>query len=137
MNFRQYFKTVHFAFGIWLIASLTAGACRKKTPPEDPAAWRKIKIDFKRLDAEGYAGPANGKVAVQYEYCIPRSEKNWKQVRAIDPTAQRPSAGRGRVGCSDGEWLIFGTTTQKNYQRVLFELASLPYVARIEEVFWE
>lgn len=111
-------------------------ACRPQRPLENPAAWKKIKLDFKQLDADGLMGPANGKVAQNYEFCIPTDEKHWKQVRRIDKSAQK-NGGKGRVGCQQNQWLVIGSTNQKNYQRVLFQLASLPFVERIEPVFWE
>ncbi len=111
-------------------------ACTPQKPPENPDAWKKIKLDFKQLDADGLTGPPKGKVAVNYEFCIPAEEKYWRQVHKIDPTVQK-NAGKGRVGCKDAQWLVIGNTHQKNYQRVLFRLASLPYVERIEPVFWE
>lgn len=119
-----------------LILMIALYACRPQRPPENPDAWKKIKLDFKELDAEGMTGPASGKVAVNYEFCIPADEKLWKQVQKIDKSAQK-NAGKGRVGCKENQWLVIGATNQKNYQRVLFQLASLPFVERIEPVFWE
>lgn len=103
---------------------------------EDPVPWRKINLDFKNIDAEGLVGQGKNKVALNYEFCVPKTEKFWKQVRKIDPTAQR-SDSKGRVGCSEAQWLVVGTTNQPNYRRVLYELASLDYVTRITQVFWE
>ncbi|MDO8368741.1 MAG: hypothetical protein Q7T20_18220 [Saprospiraceae bacterium] len=117
-----------------LIAVLSA--CKTQKPPENPDVWKKIKLDFKQLDADGLAGPPKGKVAVNYEFCIPAGEKYWRQVHKMDTTAQKNS-GKGRVGCKDTQWLIIGSTHQKSYQRVLFQLASLPFVERIEQVYWE
>ncbi len=111
-------------------------ACRTEKPAEDPAAWKKIKIDFKQLDGNGLAGPQNGKVAMNYEFCIPAVDKNWKQVQKIDPSAKK-NGGKGRIACKDTQWLIIGATNQKNYQHILFQLASLPFVDRIEQTFWE
>ncbi|MBC7776538.1 MAG: hypothetical protein H7246_13980 [Phycisphaerae bacterium] len=111
-------------------------ACQPQKPSEKPDAWKKIKLDFKRLDAEGLTGPPKGKVAVNYEFCIPAEPKRWRQVQKIDPTAQK-NEGKGRAGCKESQWLVIGSTNQKNYQRVLFQLASLPYVARITQVVWE
>jgi len=122
---------------VFLLAAMAIlSACKTQKPMENPDPWRKIKIDFKNIDAEGMVGQGKGKVALNYEFCVPREEKNWKQVCKIDPTAQR-SESRGRVGCKEDQWLIIGTTNQKNYQRVLYELASLDFVARIDQVFWE
>ena len=93
-------------------------------------------MDFHRFDKDGLAGPKDGKISANYEFCIPRSEKYWKQVKKIDPTADRPG-GKGRVACTDKEWMVIGATHQPKFQRVLFELASLPYVKEIQETFYE
>lgn len=110
--------------------------CKTHPIPENPNAWQKIKIDFRQLDAEGLAGQAKGKVAMNYEFCIPNDPKSWKEVQKTDPTARR-NEGKGRVVCKSTEILVIGSSHQKNYQRVLFKLASLPYVRSIEPVFWE
>ena len=111
-------------------------ACQTPKLPENPDAWKKIKIDFRQLDAEGLAGQGSSKVAMNYEFCIPSEAKYWKEVQKIDPSARR-NEGKGRVACKTIESLIIGSTHQKNYQRILFRLASLPYVRSIEPVFWE
>lgn len=120
-------------FILWVAGA----ACSKKSRPEDPTVWRKIKIDFSRLDENGLAGPGNGKVAVHYEFCIPASDKYLKEVKKIDASAQAQKGSRGRIGCDQSSWLVIGSTQQKNYRRVLYELASLPYVQKIEETFFE
>ncbi len=125
---------------ILILALLAIIACTHRTqppPPDDPAVWSKIKIDFKNLDADGLSGPASGKVAVHYEFCIPTDDQHWKMVQAIDLTAQKYPSSSGRVGCGGSTWLVIGTTHQKNYRRVLYDLASLSFVERIEETFWE
>ena len=104
---------------------------------EDPAAWKKVFIDFSRLDENGLAGPQSGKVALNYEFCIPAEEQKWRTVQRIDPSAQVQKGSRGRSGCEKESWLVIGSTYQKNYKRVIYELASLPYVARIQETFFE
>lgn len=124
-------------FGLLVLAS---GGCAKHSMPvvmHDQQVWKKVKLDFSKLDAEGLAGDApDGKVAMNYEFCIPAEGKRWREVKKIDPTAQK-NGGRGRVGCSEMEWLIIGSTHQKNYMRVLHDLAALPFVNKIEETFWE
>ncbi len=123
--------------GVFLSILLASLAChRRAQPTEDPKVWKKIHLDFKHLDADGLAGPPSGKVAVNYEFCIPASEKNWKEVQKIDSSARKQS-GKGRVACRDDQWLVIGSTHQPRYQRVLYELAALPYVERIEETLWE
>lgn len=119
-----------------LILGLFLYACSPKKIPESPDAWKKISLDFKSLDADGLSGGPKAKVEVNYEFCIPRDPKKWKEVRKIDQSA-RKNAGKGRLQCKDDQWLVIGSTHQKGYQRVLFQLASLPYVDRIQQVFWE
>lgn len=105
-------------------------------PKEDAQVWKKVGIDFKSIDDQGLMGPEGGKVAVSYEFCIPKDEKLWKKVSGIDRTAERSDAP-GRIQCSDGQWLIVGNTHQGNYKRVLYELAALPEVVRIQQAFFE
>ncbi|MFZ4635206.1 MAG: hypothetical protein ACOYNO_13460 [Saprospiraceae bacterium] len=107
-----------------------------KLPTEYSSVWSKIKLDFRSIDEDGLTGQPNGKVAVDYEYCIPQDEKLWKKVQKIDRTAQK-SNSRGRIGCTPEQWLVIGTTHQDNYKRVLYDLASLPEVVRIQQAFYE
>lgn len=123
-----------FCFFIW--ATLFP-ACSEKTKPEDPTVWKKVKIDFKQLDENGLSGPPGGKVAVNYEFCIPGSDKNWSEVRKIDKTATLQKGSKGRVGCSKDKWLVIGSTLQVNYRRVIYELAALNYIQQIQETFFE
>lgn len=124
------------AYSAFVVLLLNAAACQRPLQATDATVWEKIKLDFKRLDEQGLAGPANGKVAVQYEFCIPAEARYRRAVQKIDRTVQQ-NGGKGRIGCSDQEWLMIGSTHQARYKRVLYELASLPYVRRIEETFWE
>lgn len=112
-------------------------ACSKKTPPEDPSVWGKIKINFSRLDEKGLTGQPDGKVSANYEFCIPAEEKYWAEVKKRDGTAELYKGSKGRAGCGSGTWLVIGSTHQKNYRRVLYRLASLPYVQEIQETFYE
>lgn len=113
------------------------GGCKTQEVKENPAAWKKIRLDFKSLDAEGLKGSGGNKVSLNYEFCIPDSPKTWKEVRRIDKSATRQIGAKGRVGCSERQWLVIGSTHQKNYQHVLYQLASLPYVEQIQQTFWE
>lgn len=112
-------------------------SCHRKNQVEDAAVWKKIRLDFRQIDPEGLTGPSGGKVAVNYEFCLPARDSYWKKVRKIDPTAQKHAGSAGRSGCGPNQWLIIGSTRQPKYQRVLYELASLPYVEKIEQTFWE
>ncbi len=117
---------------------LVSLACHRRVQsPENPYVWERIHLDFSQLDADGLSGPPDGKVAVNYEFCIPAAEKNWQAVQKIDRTARRQGQSKGRIGCRDDQWLVIGSTHQPRYQRVLYELGSLSYVERIEQTFWE
>ncbi|MBV6443058.1 MAG: hypothetical protein DYG98_13205 [Haliscomenobacteraceae bacterium CHB4] len=124
------FTQVFLILNIWL-------ACSEKTKPEDPAVWNKVKIDLNRLDENGLAGPPDGKVAVNYEFCIPASNKEWNEVKKIDKTLQLYKDSKGRISCDKDSWLVVGSTHQKNYRRVIYELAVLDYVKQIQETFFE
>jgi hypothetical protein len=125
------------AFLIPVAALLIASCNRKKTLPEDPSIWNKVKIDFTRIDENGLAGPADGKVSVNYEFCIPAEEKLLNEVKKIDQSIQAMKGSKGRVGCNSAQWLVVGSTHQKNYRRVIYELAALNYVQQIQETYFE
>jgi hypothetical protein len=110
--------------------------CHRKRQAQDPSVWNKIKIDFKSIDNDGLSGPPNGKVSINYEFCIPNEPLYWREVSKIDPSAQK-SQGKGRVGCGTGTSLVIGSTHQKNYKKILYDLASLKYVNEIQQTFWE
>ncbi|TNE57824.1 MAG: hypothetical protein EP344_10730 [Bacteroidetes bacterium] len=112
-------------------------ACQSKKLPEGSARWAKIQMNFSQIDSNGLAGSGNGKVAVNYEFCIPAHKRYWSQVRKIDTTAIRMPTATGRIGCSDEEWLIIGSTHQPGYLQVLYQLAGLAYIRKIEETYWE
>lgn len=109
-------------------------ACRTT---ENPAVWQKVRFQFDQLDREGLTGPPGGKVALNYEFCIPADTKSWRMVQRIDTTARQYEGSRGRIGCQKGQLLVIGSTHQPNYKRVLYQLAQLPFVERMEPTFWE
>lgn len=93
--------------------------------------WKKVEIDLGQIDAAGLRGPADGKVAVAYEFSIPDTESARQQVTTIDKTVQFMPGSRGRIGAQPGECLCIGSTHQPEYRQVLFQLASLPFIRRI------
>lgn len=121
-----------------LVLTLAVMSCRSHpAPPDDPSVWKKIKLDFRKFDEDGLSGPADGKVSTHYEFCIPAEEKAWKQVKKIDPTASLMKGSSGRSGCLPDRWLVTGNTHQPHFKRVLYELARLPFVEKIQETFFE
>jgi hypothetical protein len=106
-------------------------------PPVEPIDWKpKITFDFTQLDDSGLAGPADGKVAVDYEFLIPDSPSTRAEVENIDPSVKF-SYSRGRIGRKEGELLCIGNTHQPNHHEILKDLAELSYVSRIDQCFWE
>jgi hypothetical protein len=103
----------------------------------DGGGWQKVEFDLSQLDIEGLRGPVDGKVAVSYEFCIPDTGECRAEVGAIDGSVQFMSGSRGRIGAVAGECLCIGSTHQKDYRRVLEDLAGLPYVVRIIECHFE
>ena len=115
---------------------LCASCVGTRLAPED-AAGRKVEIDLAQLDAEGLRGPADGKVAVSYEFCIPDTPECKARVRAIDPTVRFMPGSRGRIGARAGQCLCIGSTHQKDYAKVLRSLAALACIERIVECYFE
>ena len=105
-------------------------------PKASPAPSPKIELDLTKLDANGLRGPADGKVSVAYEFCIPNTAKCKAQVKGIDPAVRLMPGSRGRIGAGKSECLCVGETGA-NYRTVLKRLADLPYVKRIIECHFE
>ena len=59
----------------------------------------KIAFDMNEIDESGLRGPADGKVSVDYEFCLPSSEDSLQRVRSLDPEIRCTSASSGRIGC--------------------------------------
>ncbi|MDP6630797.1 MAG: hypothetical protein QGH42_07060 [Kiritimatiellia bacterium] len=100
-------------------------------------AWQKVELDLSRLDADGLRGPADGKVAVSYEFAIPNRAECRAEVTAIDPTVEFMAGSPGRIGATRQQCLCIGSTHQKNYADVIRALADLSYIERIIECHFE
>ena len=97
----------------------------------------KITFDMATLDADGLYGPVGAKRALAYEFCIPAMAPHRAEVARTDPTVQFFALSPGRIGCGTHEMLCIGSTHQKDYRGVLRRLTELPYVQRIDQLFWE
>jgi len=96
-----------------------------------------IAFDLDRLDADGLAGPPDGKVAISYEFRIPDTPENRAAVKAIDPEIGITAGPPGRVNAGPGFALCSGSTHTPRHREVLLALARLPFVERIAECFFE
>ncbi len=94
---------------------------------------KKINIDLSEIDANGMIGPADGKRAVAYEFCIPRDKAKKAEVKAIDPSIQFYTSP-GRIRCTSDEYLCIG---QAGTKEMLLELAKLDYIDRIDPFYGE
>lgn len=103
----------------------------------DPPARAKIRFDLAALDADGLAGPPDGKVAVSYEFRIPDAPEHRARVQAIDPAIEITSGPRGRVDAGPGFCLCIGSTHGPRHREILLALAGLPFVERIERCDFE
>jgi hypothetical protein len=98
---------------------------------------QKVTFDMSRLDNNGLLGPPNGNRALSYEFCIPNTEEHKAEVKSIDSIVQFMPGSPGRIRCDKNECLCIGSTHQKNFKRVLKNLADLEYVKLINESFFE
>jgi hypothetical protein len=113
-----------------------APACRAEERLQvDPLS--KITFALDQLNQDGLYGPPGGWRALHYEFCIPGDPAHAAQVRQIDPTVEVFPKSRGRIGCGPGEYLCIGSTHQPGFKTVLLKLASLPYIRRIDQAFFE
>lgn len=110
---------------------------KKPLPVPRPDPLAKVELDLDKLDTAGLRGPANGKVAVSYEFCIPNTDACKVEVKAIDSTVQFMPGSRGRIGATKEQCLCIGSTHQKDFRSVLRSLAELSYVERIIECHFE
>jgi len=92
---------------------------------------------LEQLDGAGLLGPADGKRALDYEYCIPAGRAHEEQIVALDPTARVRPGWRRRIGCGPDQWLVLGDTHQPDHQKVLERLAALHFVHRIIPAWYE
>ncbi len=100
------------------------------------AAAAKIRFDLSVLDDSGLYGPTDGLRALDYEFCIPDRPDTVARVRSIDGSVRMHRA-RGRIGCVESELLCIGNTHQPGFREVLAALSHLPFVARIDQAFFE
>jgi hypothetical protein len=128
----------------WVLIGGSLAGCARPVPPPKVAetaavnpSHSKLELDLTALDAAGLRGPADGKVAVSYEFSIPDRPECRAEVVRIDPTVELMPGARGRIGSGPGEILCIGSTHQPHYCAVLESLAALPDVARIIECHHE
>lgn len=123
---------------LWvLLCMLFASSCKHAENRAESDSRGKIEFDLTQLDETGLIGPEGGKVSLAYEFCIPDTEAHKAEVKAIDPGIQFYPGSRGRIGAAKHQCLCIGETHRKDYEKVLYALAELPYVERIIRCWFE
>jgi hypothetical protein len=120
----------------FVVLLLVATSCTTTKTTNKDDALRKVEIDLSALDSNGLRGPADGKVSVAYEFCIPNTEQCKAEVRSIDRTVRFSPGSRGRIGAGKDQCLCIGET-REDYREVLHSLAELPYIERIIRCYFE
>src|SRR5438045_7770282 len=84
------------------VAGGGGGSQSSASPAVDESGRSKITFDLASIDGTGLTGPPDGRVAVDYEFCVPATPAHLAEVRRIDPTVRAYPRGRGRIGCGPG-----------------------------------
>lgn len=101
------------------------------------AALAKIRFSLDDIRPDGLRGPDDGLVSVSYEFCVPKDEKIFAEVRRIAPGVKISAGSKGRIGCGEDQALCIGTTHGPDWKKELLGLAELGYVVEIAECFFE
>jgi hypothetical protein len=96
----------------------------------------KIQFDLSELDDEGLIGPPDGKVAISYEFCIPKRRSSRAKVEKIDPSIKFFSQSQGRVKCNETQYLCIGSSSPGG-ARVITKIADLNFVDVIARTYFE
>lgn len=108
---------------------------KKRT--EEEIALAKIKFSLDNIRPDGLRGPDDGLVTVSYEFCVPKDEVTFAELRKIAPGVEIHAGSKGRIGCGDDQALCIGSTSGANWREVLIGIAKLGYVAEIRECYFE
>ncbi|HLG32393.1 MAG TPA: hypothetical protein VI362_05085 [Ignavibacteriaceae bacterium] len=108
-----------------------------QTNVSEESTLKKISFDIGMLNAEGLYGEPEGLVSLDYKFCIPMNDDYKTEVAKLDTTINFHDGTGIKDGCSKNEYLCIGNTHQKDFKKVVIRLASLNYVQRIDQMFWE
>jgi hypothetical protein len=131
----KYLKNILFFISMLLLTSFCTTTNQKSV--SDQEAIKKITFDLQMFNDDGLYGEPDGLVALDYKFCIPFNDEYKNEVASIDTTISFHKGTGIRNGCSANEYLCIGNTHQKGFKDILLQLASLDYIDRIEQMFWE
>ncbi len=110
---------------VFTLTAMSASKCQNQPSKE---ILQKIEFDYGAVDEKGLI---NGEVALDYEFCIPKDDVKVQEIKSIVPDVLMPRMAKGRIKCSDQEWLCIVTTNDSTWKEKLYRIASLKYVKRI------
>jgi hypothetical protein len=117
------------------ILIITIASCSLFKSKAVKQAESKMNFEFSKLDKHGLIKKRGTSLA--YEFCIPNNETYLDKIKEIDESISIYKSGSGRIGCSNNEILCIGETHNKDYKRILTQIAELEYVKSINESFFE
>jgi hypothetical protein len=117
------------------ILIITIASCSLFKSKAFKQAESKMNFEFSKLDKNGLIKKRGTSLA--YEFCIPNNETYLDKIKEIDESISIYKSGSGRIGCSNNEILCIGETHNKDYKRILTQIAELEYVKSINESFFE
>ena len=129
--FFQFMSKNTIKYLICFLIGLSCIQCQQKMQDLSNA---KIQFDTTNIDTNGLR---NGEVAVDYEFCIPARDEILQQVLKIDPQVRAMKSSKGRIGCTQQQWLCINSTYGKGWKKKLSAIAALETVERIVETFYE
>ena len=97
----------------------------------------KFDFDINALDKDGLMGDTNGKVSVDFQFCIPVGDEYVKAVHDIDPDIKILQGSRGRNRCTDTQVTAIGTTHKPGHREILLRLSELNYIKKFNRVWYE
>ncbi len=110
---------------------MSASKCKDQPSKE---MMNKIEFDYSSVDEKGLL---NGTVALDYEFCIPKDEAKVNEIKSIVPNVTMPRMAKGRIKCSEEEWLCIVSTNDASWKEQLYKIASLKYVKKIVPTYYE
>jgi len=117
------------------ILIITIASCSLFKSKAVKQAESKMNFEFSKLDKNGLIKKRG--ISLAYEFCIPNNETYLNKIKEIDESISIYKSGSGRIGCSNNEILCIGETHNKDYKRILTQIAELEYVKSINESFFE
>lgn len=105
--------------------------------PASPAALAltKIKFNLQAIGEDGQREQASGRGPVAYEYCVPKDDAIYEEVRKLDPGVQIHPTSYGRGNCGPDKALCIGSTRKAGWRQALEAVAAKDYVTEIRELF--